>query len=226
MEFDDFDCRRRYIEAVYREEQKNLLIHLYCGEQYNYVNMVDFYYRNTTENAILMFLFICILFPILFMYVAEVADKYLAIGMQDLSVKFNLSPTLAAMTLIAFANGAPDVLSAFSSVGDSDGIQIALASLLGGFVFSSCLVITNVFFTVKDTLKVPKYAILKELFFYLFSLIVLIVFTFIGYVNIIFVICYLTIYGIYIFLSFKAEKMDNQLSEKANKELDMELQDS
>lgn len=83
----------------------------YCSERFEYINLVDFYYTHTAKNAILMFIFICIIYPVLFMCVAAVADKYLAIGMQDLSERFNLSPTLAAVTLIAFANGAPDIIS-------------------------------------------------------------------------------------------------------------------
>jgi len=73
-------------------------------------NLVDFYYRSTTKNAILMFIFISILFPICFLCVATIADNFLAVGMKDLATRFKLSPTLAAVSLIAFANGAPDLL--------------------------------------------------------------------------------------------------------------------
>ena len=61
-----------------------------------------------------MFLFIMIVFPISFMCVATIADNFLAVGMQDLAERFNLSPTLAAVSLIAFANGAPDLLGVMS----------------------------------------------------------------------------------------------------------------
>ena len=83
------------------------------------------------------------------MCVAAIADKYLSVGMQDLSQRFNLSPTLAAVTLIAFANGAPDILSSLSSSGKEGGAYISLGSLFGGFIFSATLVVSNVVLSSK-----------------------------------------------------------------------------
>ncbi len=90
-----------------------------------------------------MFIFIFFTYPILFLLVATIADSYLATGMTNLSKKFKLSPSVAAMTLIAFANGAPDVLTSLSNKG-GEAYVAGLATLLGGFVFSSTLVIGNV----------------------------------------------------------------------------------
>lgn len=111
MDFEKFECGRYFIDNVVRDVQRNILIQEYCDDSFESVNLVDFYYRHIGQNAILMFLFICIIYPVLFICVAAVADKYLAIGMQDISQRFRLSPTLAAITLIAFANGAPDIIS-------------------------------------------------------------------------------------------------------------------
>lgn len=61
------------------------MIHEYCGDSFSFFNLVDFYYRKTESNAIAMFTMILIIYPILFLLVATVADKYLASGMQDLS---------------------------------------------------------------------------------------------------------------------------------------------
>lgn len=91
-----------------------------------------------------MFIFICLIYPILFMCVAAIADKYLANGMQDLSERFNLSPTLAAVTLIAFANGAPDILSSGAASAKTDGALISLGALFGSFIFAGTLVVSNV----------------------------------------------------------------------------------
>lgn len=148
MKFEEFFCERRMVEQVYRTNQRNLMIHQYCGDNFSYFNLVDFYYRKTEQNAIAMFAMILIIYPILFLLVATVADKYLASGMQDLSQRFNLSPTLSAVTLIAIANGAPDILSSMGSSGKEGGSLIALGSLFGGFIFSACLVVSNVIFAV------------------------------------------------------------------------------
>lgn len=57
------------------------MIHEYCGDNFAFFNLVDFYYRKTESNAIAMFSMILLIYPVLFLLVATVADKYLAAGM-------------------------------------------------------------------------------------------------------------------------------------------------
>lgn len=209
MNFEQFGCEKNDIESVHRLVQRNILIQEYCGENFDFINLVDFYYRSTSENAILMFLFICFIYPILFMCVATIADKYLAIGMQDLSNRFKLSPTIAAVTLIAFANGAPDVLSSLSASGKEGGIFISLGSLFGGYIFSATLVVSNVAFCSKDPIKLPKFAVLKEFAFYFASVCVVCIFGLIQTAGYAFVGCYMIVYACYIAASLYAEKLDD-----------------
>jgi Ca2+/Na+ antiporter len=51
--------------------------------------------------------------------------------------------------LIAFANGAPDILSSLSSSGKEGGAYISLGALFGGFIFSATLVVSNVVLSAK-----------------------------------------------------------------------------
>lgn len=170
-----------------------------------------------------MFIFICAIYPLLFMCVATIADKYLSIGMQDLSRRFNLSPTLAAVTLIAFANGAPDVLSSLSAAGKAGGELIALGSLYGGFIFSACLVVSNVVWATRGDIKLPKYATLKELGFYLFSIFVVIGFGIRGKTGYLFIGVYMIIYATYIVASIIAEGLDKK-DMMENNELETDLE--
>jgi len=189
------------------------------------MNLVDFYYRHTDKNAILMFIFICFLFPLLFMNVAGIADKYLAVGMQDLSERFNLSPTLAAVTLIAFANGAPDMLSNSSSGKKEGGALLSLGSCLGGLIFATTMVASNVIFSSKKMITFPKLPILKELGFISLIVVWLVVFSFIGSTGIPFLCCYLGTYTVYIILTVIVEKMASG-EEAPEDDLEGELNDS
>lgn len=174
---------------------------------------MDFYYTYTAKNAILMFIFICIIYPVLFMCVAAVADKYLAVGMQDLSERFNLSPTLAAVTLIAFANGAPDIISSQSAASKVDGALISVGALFGSFVFAGTLVVANVVYNSKTLIKFPKLAITKELFFYGISVIIVSIFGLIGTSGYPFIITYLLTYVTYIVASIMVERMEDEKDE-------------
>lgn len=215
MSFEIFGCARDAIEGVFRETQKNILIREYCSESFGYVNMVDAYYRSVNENAILIFLIILITYPILFMSIATVADKYLSSGMQDLAKRLNLSPTLAAVTLIAFANGAPDVLAAFSSAGKDNGAFISVGALLGAFIFSTCLVVSNVAKNAKGDVQLPRRAVQKELGFYLLAVLTIIIFGLIKSSGWPFVGVYLTLYVLYIIATLYLE---NQAGKEEQKE--------
>ena len=88
----------------------------------------------------------------LFMMVGQIADKYLSEGMADLATRLGMSPAIAAVSLIAFANGAPDVLNSISNAGKKGGNFIAVGCLLGGYIFSACLVVSNVIFAAGGTI--------------------------------------------------------------------------
>lgn len=57
---------------------------------------------------------------------------------------------------------------------------MALGATLGGFIFSTTLVVTNVVYCSKSEIVLPKLEIYKELGFYTLSLVVLSIFGFIG----------------------------------------------
>ena len=221
MSFEQFGCERNAIESVRRFAQKNILISEYCSDNFSFINLVDMYYRSMDENAILIFLFICAVFPILFMCIAAVADKYLAAGMTDLAQRFKLSPAVAAMTLIAFANGAPDILASLGAAGKAGGAFIAVGSLFGAFVFSCTLVVSNVIWNSPDqTVTLPRLVILKELVGYLASVFCVIIFGFIKTAGYPFIGCYLLIYVGYVVVSLYIEKISGGSSEDEGKELE------
>lgn len=87
-----------------------------------------------------------LIIPISFVYISEIADKFMSISMKFISNSLKLSPTFAAVTLIAFANGAPDFLTAFNSLAAKNGLLIANCAILGAFLFSSCLGIAKISF--------------------------------------------------------------------------------
>lgn len=203
-----FGCEREIVESITRATQQNMLIREYCADNFGYINWVDVYYRSFDENAILMFLIILTTYPLLFMSIATVADKYLSNGMQDLAKRLNLSPTLAAVTLIAFANGAPDVLAAFSSAGKDNGAYISVGALLGAFIFSTCLVVSNVVRNAKGDIQLPRRAVQKELGFYLLAVLTIVIFGFIKKSGWPFVAAYLILYVCYILVTLYLEKQN------------------
>ena len=65
------------MSTIYDTYERNLLIHCYCSDEFNYLNWVDFYYRKIDANGILMVFIIFTLAPILYYQIAIVTDRFL-----------------------------------------------------------------------------------------------------------------------------------------------------
>lgn len=98
------------------------------------------------------------------------------------------------------------------SSGKEGGSLIALGSLFGGFIFSACLVVSNVIFAVEKDIKLPKFAILKELLFYALSVVTVCVFAIFKSHGYPFIGVYAVLYVLYIIATLIAEKKDNEES--------------
>ena len=108
------------------------------------------------------------------------------------------------------------------SSGKEGGSLIALGSLFGGFIFSACLVVSNVIFAVGRDIKMPKYAMSKELIFYGLSVVTVCVFALIKNHGYPFIAVYCVLYILYIIATIIAEKKDNEKSDNVTKENDLE----
>jgi sodium/potassium/calcium exchanger 6 len=72
---------------------------------------------------------------LIFKFISAVVEEYLAPAISYISEWLNLSEALAAVTLLALANGAGDVITALVASGSSDGLSYNIGSIYGaGFV--------------------------------------------------------------------------------------------
>ena len=89
-----------------------------------------------------------------------------------------ISPTLAGVTFLAFANGAPDVLTAIIA-GQSDSVSTALlpfGSIFGAGLFSTSFILSSVIQTQKgESLNIERKKILIPLTFYIIGFSILII---------------------------------------------------
>lgn len=78
-----------------------------------------------------------ILIILIFKFISAVVEEYLAPSISYISEWLNLSEALAAVTLLALANGAGDVITALVASGSADGISYNIGSIYGaGLVIS------------------------------------------------------------------------------------------
>jgi solute carrier family 24 (sodium/potassium/calcium exchanger), member 6 len=76
---------------------------------------------------------------VLFSNLGHVADAFLTPAMKRISTTFSIPPRLAGVTLLAWANGAPD-MSANIAAMRAKRVNMALGSAMGAGMFVTCLI--------------------------------------------------------------------------------------
>jgi len=72
---------------------------------------------------------------LIFSFISHVVEEYLAPSIAYISEWLELPEALAAVTLLALANGAGDVITALVASGSSEGLSYNIGSIYGaGFV--------------------------------------------------------------------------------------------
>jgi len=116
-----------------------------------------------TSFIIIFFLFI------LFFILSSTSDMFLSTAITKIVETFNINQNIAAVTLLAFGNGAPDVISSLVASAEVEGIAFSISSLIGGGMFVTSLVLGLVVFRGKDIL-VNSSMFNRDLILYLISL--------------------------------------------------------
>ena len=94
---------------------------------------------------------------------------FLSTAITKIVETFNINQNIAAVTLLAFGNGAPDVISSLVASAEAEGIAFSISSLIGGGMFVTSFVLGAVVFRGKDIL-VNSSMFNRDLILYLISL--------------------------------------------------------
>lgn len=138
-----------------------------------YFNLFVLHYCNMNELTYITLPICVLLLVFCFWMLSSTSNKYLSSSLTIITDRLGLSQNIAGMTLLAFGNGAPDIISsiaASSSGSGSEGFHLSLAALLGAGVVVTAFVFSLViFFSPLEIELVPK-MYLRENIFYLATL--------------------------------------------------------
>jgi sodium/potassium/calcium exchanger 6 len=76
-----------------------------------------------------------------FYLLGNIADCHLTPILTKVSTSLALSETVAGVTLLAFANGAPDIIASVAAAEEDDGIFIGVGGLFGACTFAATVVL-------------------------------------------------------------------------------------
>jgi sodium/potassium/calcium exchanger 6 len=149
-----------------------------------------------------------------FYLLSSIADTYLTPVLTKISNALKLSETIAGVTLLAFANGAPDIIASATAGDSSGGIFIAVGSLFGACAFGATIVLGYCILKNKGSVEMPSGQWARDLIFYLIASGVILIYGYIGEItrmmSIIFMGIYLIYFAIVIIVS-KIEKISQFL---------------
>ncbi len=143
-------------------------------------------------------LFTVLLILILFKFIVSTVDEYIAPGIVFLSKKFKLSEALAGVTLLAFANGAGDVITAIVASSSKTGVSYNVGALYGaGFFVLTLVICFTILFSPKE-IVVDKSVIYRDIGFYILATLFTLFVAYMGKITTWFALGFLGIYIVYV----------------------------
>ena len=137
-----------------------------------------------------------------FYLLGNIADTYLTPVLTKISKAMDLSETIAGVTLLAFANGAPDIIASITAADageedDPSGVYIGAGALFGAAIFGGTVVLGYCIIKSPSEVKMPSGEWMRDLIFYLIAALTILVYGYIGKISFTMSLCFLGIYGVY-----------------------------
>lgn len=200
-------CKLIFFDALYANLDAERALRATCSETFTYLPLVDFYFDDPNIAMVIIFALMLATAPLCFFYAASTAQNFLAIEMKKLANLFGMSQSFAAVTLLAFAASAPDIIAALSNNKHSESTVIITSIGMGVYFFGMTVIIGVVSLAARKSFSIPREPLLKELLFSLLLILTVVVFGVIGEVGF-FSIAWLFILLIsYLFVSLYIEKV-------------------
>ena len=136
---------------------------------YEYINFYSIHYCYFKGSYISSSIFIIIFLIILFFILSSTSDIFLSTSIAKIVEIFHINQNIAAATLLAFGNGAPDVISSLVASDEDEGISFSICNLIGSGMFVTSFVFGSVVFKGKNIL-VNSNMFNREILIYLISL--------------------------------------------------------
>lgn len=186
-----------------------------CKETFETINFLEFHFCHAWSSVSKTFFLCASLIIVILRAVQNVSDKYLGPAITLIANKLELSEVMAGATLVAFSNGASDILTAVvgATSGDSgnksEGTDIVLGSLFGASIFAVLTIFGSVLAASDTEMVTLKSESLKfHIKTFLWTDFLLVMAGLIGLPMPILGGLFLMIYAVYTFRLLKISKLD------------------
>ena len=199
-------CAGLHDLSDYSSKCSYLKTHLFTCKPKGYINYLTLFYCHFGRFPLLGHTLLLLWLVVLFYLLGNTAAVYFCTSLESLSNILKLSPTIAGITLLSLGNGAPDVFSIIISFTKSGDADVGLNSVLGAAFFVSSVVVGLISILIHNrpitntpsTIVIDKIGFIRDVTFFLFSLLSLLAILIFGKVNLFAAICFFAIYFLYV----------------------------
>eukprot|EP01016_Furgasonia_blochmanni_P022928 TRINITY_DN2488_c0_g1_i1.p1 TRINITY_DN2488_c0_g1~~TRINITY_DN2488_c0_g1_i1.p1 ORF type:complete len:637 (-),score=128.87 TRINITY_DN2488_c0_g1_i1:236-2146(-) len=203
----ELECNR---ENIFKAPSKCEFVQLNC--EYEVFDFLGAYFCAMGSNVAFLLPIGAIYLFCMFHLLASTAENYLAPAITFLSDKFKLSQTLAGVTLLAFANGAPDVISSISAGNTEEGgVSLALGALFGSGLFVTTFVLFRcIVLSPEKQIQANATAMFRDAGFYMLATLYIIALGFVGYINRYHALGFVLLYIIFVAYAVVSDRIEQK----------------
>ena len=197
------NCTNDYISTLNTILDKCNYIKQNCSSQY--INTYSLYYCSFKGHIIFSIPAFILIILLLFLLLSSTSDLFLGSSITKIVEIFNINQNIAALTLIAFGNGAPDIIPSLVASSDSEGVEFSLGNILGISMFATSFVLGIVVYFGKE-IEISPRMFNRDLILYIISLIFITIIGINGKIHFIESLGFIIIYCFDIFYAIYQEK--------------------
>ena len=180
-----------------------------------YINFYSIHYCHLGGSYLFSSFFVVVFLFILFFIISSTSDIFLSTAIAKIVELFDINQNIAAATLLAFGNGAPDVISSLVASDEAKGISFSICNLIGSGLFVTSFVLGSVVFKGKDIL-VNSNMFNREITMYLISLLHIIFISLKRKITLLDSFIFILIYSINIICAFYQGSKKNEQNSDIN----------
>ncbi|KAH3661355.1 hypothetical protein OGAPHI_006762 [Ogataea philodendri] len=197
-------------------EQCSFALEHCADHQLGYLNLFKLYYCTSSWTLVRQWLILPLVVAILlylFAFLGLTASEYLCANLSTLSAYLKIPENISGLTLLAFGNGSPDLVSTYSSF-QTNNPSLAIGELIGAAFFITSFIVGSITIahpfdvipqfsadspqTQQLLVQNAKFVYLRDVSFFLFSMITLVACLLNGHLSTVKLNILITIYLTYV----------------------------